>query len=183
MPELLTLARPYAKAIFNYALAKNQLNNWAMLLHTLDIVIKQKNVINFIDNPATNMQQHVDLLLSPLTIVIDHELSALTNFIKILAKNKRLLLLSSINFLFIAMRSLYEQHLLVKVVSAIEITVEQQKLLKEKLTQKFTRQIELEIIIDKLLLGGAIIYVDDLVIDGSVREKLNKLKTVLVRKF
>ncbi len=179
MPELLSLSRPYAKAIFHYALTNNQLDNWSLLLNCLDFVVNKNNVVDFIANPASTIAQHNELLLAATKKYANNIEKALTNFIKILADNKRLLMLPSINTLFVSMRANYEQTLLVKVVSFSLFTDAQKQLLIKKLTQRFLRKIELNITIDPSLIGGAIIYADNLVIDGSVLGKLNKLKIAL----
>ena len=51
--------------------------------------------------------------------------------------------------------------------------------ISKALEQKLGRQVELELVVDEALLGGAVIRAEDMVIDGSVRNRLEKLAATL----
>lgn len=57
-----------------------------------------------------------------------------------------------------------------------ELTEEQKKKLIDKLSQKTGKEINLEIKIDKNILGGGIIRIGDKIIDGSIRRELDNWK-------
>jgi F-type H+-transporting ATPase subunit delta len=92
---------------------------------------------------------------------------------------ERLILLADVYIQYQALRAEQEKTLEVKVSSYDSLTAEQQQKLSQSLSQRLQREITLNVTIDKSLLGGAIIQAGDLVIDGSVRGKLNKLRTSL----
>ncbi|PYD07325.1 F0F1 ATP synthase subunit delta, partial [Pseudomonas syringae pv. syringae] len=96
-----------------------------------------------------------------------------------LTTNKRLMLLPEIEALYEVYRAEQEKILEVDVVSYSELTPAQQQRLSESLSQRLSRKVSLKISIDPSLLGGALIRAGDLVIDGSVRGKLNMLGTSL----
>ena len=69
----------------------------------------------------------------------------------------------------------YEKIMDVQVVSAIELNDSYQEKLINKLTLRLKRRVSLQCEVDPSLLGGAIVRAGDMVIDGSVRSKLNRL--------
>lgn len=89
------------------------------------------------------------------------------------------MLLPEIKALYEVYRAEQEKILEVDVVSYSELTPAQQQRLSESLSQRLSRKVSLKISIDPSLLGGALIRAGDLVIDGSVRGKLNMLGTSL----
>ena len=52
--------------------------------------------------------------------------------------------------------------------------------IKKALQQKLGRAVELTLAVDASLIGGAIIQADDMVIDGSVRTRLQRLTEKIV---
>lgn len=171
----ITLARPYAKAIFEYAHAQAQLNTWSIILCTLNQIITQEKVKQFLNNPLTTKEKKLELLLAPFANLGAAELQAIKNLLLLLDDNKRLLVLPEITLLFENLRSAQEKTLTVTVSSFSEFTDEQIRQLKNALSHRLLRKVTLNIIIDKSLLGGAIIRAGDTVIDGSIREQFHKL--------
>lgn len=174
MSESTTIARPYAKAIFEYALGDDKLAEWSACLKELAQTVLIPEVEQFITNPATTIVQHVELLETTVGIK-PNENNAIKNLIALLATNKRLLLLPEISTLYETHRAEQEKTLSVDVISYTELSKAQQQRLIESLSQRLQRKVSLKIRVDPSLLGGAIIQAGDLVIDGSVRGKLNKL--------
>ncbi|MCP0914882.1 MULTISPECIES: F0F1 ATP synthase subunit delta [Legionella] len=175
-----TIARPYAKAIFEHALAAKQLVLWSTVLKELALAVQEPDAKKFVSNPTTSAELKTKLLLS-IFAQADYqgEMNFVQSFIALLAENKRLMVLPDISALYEALRAEQEKTLVVQVLSFSELTPVQQERLVKSLSQRLHRQIALDIKIDKSLLGGAIVRAGDLVIDGSVRGKLNKLGTNL----
>lgn len=175
MSESITIARPYAKAIFEQALAEKQFALWSNVLTILAEAVLMPEAGQFINNSTSTTEQHRELFQSVLPV--DNE--QVNNLIALLAANKRLLLLPEIRALYEAQRALQEKTLEVDVISYSELSDAQQQQLADALGQRLERQVTLNIKIDPSLLGGAIIQAGDFVIDGSVRGKLQKLSASL----
>lgn len=112
MADTTTIARPYAKAIFEYALAVNKLSQWSEILQVLAVSVMNDAVTQFITNPETTEEQHQELLMTPFANSGINELKAIENLVSLLAKNKRLLLLPDMKVLYEALRAEQEKHLL-----------------------------------------------------------------------
>jgi F-type H+-transporting ATPase subunit delta len=176
MAELSTLARPYAKAAFEYALDKNQLARWDEQLATAAAVVAEKRMAAVLTNPSLTAAQQAAMLGD----VCGDALSAeVRNFLAILASNKRLALLPDIHALFAQYKANKERTVDVEVISAFDLAESAMQRLAEVLGRKLERQVNVQTSTDSNLLGGVLIRAGDLVIDGSVRGKLDKLAEAL----
>lgn len=178
MSDSTTLARPYAKAIFEHALAENKLAEWSQYLLILAQAVLSSEGFDFLTNPASTAEQHIELLNTLCGATLKEDKS-LNNLITLLSTNKRLLLLPEIKGLYEVHKAEQEKVLDVDVISFSTVSADQQKQMIASLSQRLQRKVSLTISIDPSLLGGAVIQAGDLVIDGSVRGKLNKLSTEL----
>ncbi len=176
MAELSTIARPYAKAAFEYARDSKQLSQWAEQLATASAVAADKGLQAALNDPALTAERQAAILSD----VCGDELGAQArNFIGVLAANKRLSLLPEIFLLFTQYKANQEKSVDVEVVSAFDLDEVTRNRLAEVLGKKLERQVKVSTTTDRSLLGGVLIRAGDLVIDGSVRGRLNKLAAVI----
>lgn len=180
MADISTVARPYAKAIFEMARDAKKLQNWDDVLNILAIISKDPAVVDFVQNPTTSFEQRVDLFVS---VVANYNISVekqhVVNFLTALVENNRLLALPDIHFQYAQHRAAFEKSIEVQVVSYSPLTDLQQEKLIAKLAAKLQRDVKLQVEIDKSLKGGAIIRAGHLVFDASVGTQINKLGGVL----
>lgn len=181
MSDTTTIARPYAKAIFEYALDAKNLSQWSAILQDLTCAVLDENAKQFITNPAVTSAQQTELLLTLFarTDANEKELGTIEKLIQLLAQNKRLMLLPDIKLLFEVLRAEQEKTLEVKVTSYADLSSAHQQQLISSLSKRLQREVTLNLSVDDSLLGGAVIHAGDLIIDGSVRGKLDKLRTNL----
>jgi F-type H+-transporting ATPase subunit delta len=97
------------------------------------------------------------------------------NFVAILSENRRLQLLPQISHQFEIMKANREKAVDVDLVAAHEMDADQQQKLSDALSAKLERKVNMQVSLDKSLLGGAVIRAGDTVIDGSIRGRLTKL--------
>jgi F-type H+-transporting ATPase subunit delta len=97
----------------------------------------------------------------------------------ILSENRRLTLLPQISQQFEIMKANREKAIDVEVTSAQTLDAAQQQMLTEALSEKLERKVNMQVSLDKSLLGGAVIRAGDTVIDGSIRGRLTKLAETL----
>jgi F-type H+-transporting ATPase subunit delta len=101
------------------------------------------------------------------------------NFVRLLSQNKRLEVLPQIAVQFELLRAQYENELDVEVTSAVAMNAEQQSKLIDSLKTRFKRDVRMHSSVDATLLGGAVIRAGDLVIDGSIKGRLQRLASEL----
>jgi F-type H+-transporting ATPase subunit delta len=172
MAELTTLARPYAKAAFEYALAANKLQSWFEALEVAAAVADQDQVKKALSTSGLSVEQKASVFVQVCGEQMDEKVK---NFIHTLASNKRLALLPYIKVLFAKMKEQQEKSIEVEVTAAYELSVDLINKLAQALSAKLDRKVTVQGSVDKSLLGGVIIHTGDMVIDGSVRGRLAKL--------
>ena len=172
MAELSTLARPYAKAAFEYAAQAGQLQSWSDSLSTAGSVAQQSNVVKLLSSPSLTSQQQATALIEICGDALDGQGQ---NFLTLLSENNRLQLLPEISLQFDILKANREKAVDVEVIAALELDAEQQQKLSDALSAKLERKINMQVSLDKSLLGGAVIRAGDTVIDGSIRGRLAKL--------
>lgn len=177
MAEFSTLARPYAKAAFEHAVANGALESWSEALAWLAQLVEDAQLSALLRSPAISRAQRADLLIE----LGGGRLPApVRNFVQVLASNDRLLLLPVILEQFQALKADHERLVEVEVTSAAPLDQGQQQRLAEALVKRLGREVRIQVSIDPALIGGAIIRAGDTVIDGSLRGRLNKLAGALL---
>ncbi|MEX0963752.1 MAG: F0F1 ATP synthase subunit delta [Pseudohongiellaceae bacterium] len=172
MAELITLARPYAKAAFETAVEDGALDKWSNMIALSAAVAGHSSVRRVLTSPSLSGEQIADAFIG----VCGDELDAKGgNFISLLAENKRLILLPEISALFETLKANQEMSVDVEITTAFEISSEVSNRLAQALKDRLKREIILATNVDQSLIGGAIIRAGDNVIDSSVRGKLSKL--------
>lgn len=172
MAELATLARPYAKAAFEYANAAGALGVWAEQLSVAAAVSQTETVAKVLASPLLTAAQKGDTFVDVCGDALEEKGK---NFIRNLAANKRLELLPAISTLFEQFKANQEKSVDVDVTSAFELPAATLDKLAIALKSKLGREVSVSGSIDASLLGGVVIRAGDTVIDDSVKARLAKL--------
>jgi len=172
MAELSTLARPYARAAFEYAREHQTLDAWAEQLATAAAVSADEAMAAVLRSPSLTSEEQARALTEVCGEVLDEPMR---NLIQVMASNGRLSLLPEISSQFALLKANHEKSVDVEVFSAFEMDDSTRDKLATALGKKLERDIRVTTATDESLLGGVLIRAGDLVIDGSVRGRLNKL--------
>jgi len=176
MAELVTVARPYAKAAFKFAAEAKAFAEWSAMLGFAAAVMSDKTVAKALDNPQLTADKKAELFIK----ICGDKLSAPgKQFVHQLAQNKRLKALPQVSVLFEKLLAEQQRKQEVQVTSAYQLSAAEQENLKKVLAKKLGKEINLQSDVDKKLIGGVIIRAGDMVIDSSVRGKLQQLSHVL----
>ncbi|MSR10821.1 MAG: F0F1 ATP synthase subunit delta [Gammaproteobacteria bacterium] len=172
MAESITLARPYAKAAFATAMQANALSHWSRMLTLAAAVAGNAKVHNRITTPTLDANE---IAQSMIDLCGDELDQGCQNFIRLLAKNKRLVLLPQISQLYEVFKANQEKSVDVEITTAFEISAAVTTKLAQALKTRLQRDIKMVTRVNQALIGGAVIRAGDTVIDSSVRGKLSKL--------
>ncbi len=176
MAETQTLARPYAEAVFELAEAKSELDTWSTALAALAAIVSNEDVAAIMDNPAIADSTMADAIIG----VAGDDLNAgASNLVRLLVENDRLRLAPAIAELFEQRKADAESRVDVQVTSAVAFSEEQQAALAKSLEKRLSRSVRLSFEQDENVIGGAVIRAGDLVIDGSLRAQLERMRTAL----
>jgi F-type H+-transporting ATPase subunit delta len=176
MSSLTTLARPYAKAAFELASGDNKLAAWDDLLRAAEQVTADKTMATWLQSPHSTPGKAVEIVLEAMGADVDARFQA---YLGVLADNGRLSLCGEIHLLYSVLRQEAEKRMEVLVVSATPLQDSQTERMKAALAKRFDCEIALNNDVDPEVLGGAIIYAGDQVIDGSLMGRLKRLENSL----
>ena len=175
MSELTTVARPYAKAAFDFAVEKDAIAKWQEMLAFAGAVAANDDMHQLLSGAVA-----ADTLADIFNNVCGEQLDEHgQNLVKVLAENKRLAALPEISTLFDAFKADYDKEIEVDVTSASTLTDAQQTELVASLEKRLARKVKLNCNVDPALIAGMVINAGDTVIDGSVKSKLNRLADAL----
>jgi F-type H+-transporting ATPase subunit delta len=170
--KMTTIARPYAAAAFEYAMAKKALPAWETFLQSAASITNDAALQEMFASPAVSKKALADLYCDVLKPQLDaHK----TNFLLLLAANSLLSVLPEISNLFTRARVEAEKKITVTVTSAAPLDKKYEQKLIDALTKRLDREVDLHSEVDTNLLGGVIVRAGDIVIDGSIRGKLLRL--------
>jgi F-type H+-transporting ATPase subunit delta len=180
MAEAATIARPYAKAAFMSARDAKALPAWSEALREGSGLVADPRIADLITNPKMSVDQVVSMFAGLAGADAPDDFDAhWQNFVRLLATNKRLDVLPDITAQYEMLRAQYENELDVQVTSAAAMSDEQKSKLNAALKTRFKRDVRMTTTIDPTLLGGAVIRAGDLVIDGSINGRLQRMATEL----
>lgn len=178
MADSASIARPYAKAVFDLAKESGDYESWSAALSQLSMIAQDEEFVQLVNDPRVTNQQQVDLLsdLAKGSLPANGD-----NFLQLLVQNDRLTALGDIASQYADLVAKEQSLISAEVVTAMPLSDEQQAQLKSALEMRLNSKVEINQVVDQSLLGGAIIKAGDLVIDGSAKGRIEKLTTALMR--
>jgi F-type H+-transporting ATPase subunit delta len=174
--ESITIARPYADAVFSRAKESDTLEQWSQALELLGAVMGNAAMADVVGNPNISKQQLTEMILE---IGGEQFSGEAENLVRLLVENSRLVIAPQIAALFEERKNAERGVLEVELVSAYAIDEDQKQALAETLKAKLGSDINMTTSEDPELIGGMRIRAGDLVIDGSVQGQLTKLANEL----
>jgi F-type H+-transporting ATPase subunit delta len=171
-----TIARPYAEAAFAVARDENQLDAWSDALSLIAAIAEDPQVAGRIGNPNIPRESLEALILS---VVGEALPQGVVNLVKTVTANDRLVILPEVARMFEQLRASQQGVRNVLVRSAFPLTEAEQAELLTALKAHFGAEVELSVEEDSALIGGVEVRADDVVIDGSVRGRLQQLSNAL----
>ena len=158
MAEAITVARPYAEAVYKLAIANDSLAQWSKMLQLAAAIAEDAQMKLLIGNPVISAKQLGELFLEIGRNKFNTEAR---NLVMLLTENKRVTVLSQISQLFEQLKAQHEGVLEARIVSAFAMESKQLKKLIDDLEQKFKRKIEAQVSVDPELIGGIKVEIGD----------------------
>ncbi|WP_454828562.1 F0F1 ATP synthase subunit delta [Pseudoxanthomonas wuyuanensis] len=173
MSQALTVARPYARAAFAVARDEGNFAAWSDALGFAAQAAADPRVAALLPNPQLAQADAV-ALLAPAGAS-----ESFARFLTVLADGRRLPQLPEIAGLYEELRAESERLVKARVTSATALPAGELEAIRAALKKRFGREVEIDTAIDESLIGGAVIDAGEVVIDGSLKGKLNRLQTAL----
>ncbi|POA97515.1 F0F1 ATP synthase subunit delta [Chromobacterium sinusclupearum] len=176
MAELITVARPYAEAVYSLATEQGTLGQWSEALSWLAAMVNNPDLVQVITNPKHTAQEVEALMLDVLGGRGNEDVK---RFIAALIENARLTLLPEIAAQFELLKAQSEDIVDALVESAFVMSDDQKAELTRTLSKKYGKTVRLDVRENADLIGGVRVSVGDDVIDASVRGKLQAMAASL----
>ena len=176
MTDSVTYSRPYAEAAYKIAVETNELDMWTDNLSILSRTIISGDVKAIIASPKIDQNKTLDFLNSFLT----KENPMFSKFISIMIENKKVYFLDEVYRLFSEMILDEQNTTIAEVETAYPLTDHQKNLLVKNLEKQHDKKIKIDEVINKELLAGIKISINNQVTDYSVRYKLNSMKEQII---
>ena len=176
MIEFATVARPYAKALFELAKEQKKTECWQLGLAQLAWLIEQPKVAAVVGQVETDALQKAEILTGLLEDGDAVKSDGFKNFIKVLAQEKRLSVLPEIyrQYQSLVLEQVQTKQAVVYTAYALNGEKQKAKIISD-LEQYFNTRLQVSFQTDPELIGGVKAEVGDQVLDLSVRAKLNSL--------
>ena len=178
MSEQRTIARPYAHAVFELARDSGNYEAWSLLLARLAAAAADPQLQDLAQNPRFD-----DSALSGLLEDISGEalFPDAQNLIRLIVRNGRVLALPGVAEQYESMRAEAEGTIEAELISALAVSEEQKTKIAKSLSRRLGREVTLRVTEDPDLIGGAVLRAGDMVVDASLKGRLEKLATSLSR--
>ncbi len=180
-----TIARPYAQAVFELASAAGELSAWSESLDIAGQFLDDGGLVEYLSTPALSDEKRLEFLGGLFKSANATKLAGGNkhgdNFLRLLLENKRIAVMPEIAAHFEVLKADIENTVEATVTSATPLTSSQQKEMASALKKRLGREVNITTEIDENLIGGAVIRAGDVVIDGSLRARLEGLATALIK--
>ncbi len=175
MSEVITVARPYAKAAFDVAVEHKALDKWLEML-SFAVAVANNDTVQGLLHGSLGTEKLGDLFVQ---ICGDQLNEQGQNLIKVMAENGRLGVLPAVLAEFVALKSELDKQLDASVCSASPLSDADVAKIQASLEKRYGRTVKLNFSIDPSLMAGLVIKAGDEIIDASIRNKLNRLAEAL----
>ena len=186
MSDNQTFARPCHEAAFERARETGKLKAWAEALALGAALMEDGRVAAFLANPRLSDEQRYEFLTGLFRdaggdgcLFAGGDADG-SNFVRLLLEYERVAALPEMSELFEQMKARVENTVDVTVTTATALSDVQKQALVAALKKRLGREVRLTVEVDETLIGGAVIRAGDVVIDGSLRSRLERLSTALV---
>ncbi|TSA54132.1 MAG: ATP synthase F1 subunit delta [Dehalococcoidia bacterium] len=169
-------ARRYAQAIFQIAQAKNNLDEWKKELRKLADLMKDREIVDLIDHPKVPFNLKADLIKQKLNT--SNEL--VLNLCYLLILKGRLKNAEQIADEY---DSLLDEQRGIKhavVITAVPVDDSEKHKISGQLEKITGKKVSIKLQVNPSILGGMVARIEDTLIDGSVRNRLDLLRRNLV---
>lgn len=172
MRELLTEARPYAKALFDLAVKRGQTSEWSIMLERLSAIVSHPRVRRWIHHPKIDgvefsraLSKGDDLMRGPMVV----------SLIGLLMRKRRLELLPYIRDQFEQQCREHGGYLKAILWSAFTLDKDEIMGLMNVLSRRLDKKIQYEVVIDPEMIGGVVVHVGDWIADLSLNQYVDRI--------
>ncbi|MCJ7425940.1 MAG: ATP synthase F1 subunit delta [Dehalococcoidales bacterium] len=168
-------ARRYARAVFEIALERKELDRWQADLEKIAVLGEDDAFMELVENPKVSFEKKAEIL----TKLLGDVNPLARNLVYLLVSRRRFGMVGDIAEDYHRLLDDYRGIEHAEVVTAVPLDAEEKKRLEEHLGKVVGKKIVLESSVDPSLVGGMIARVGGKLLDGSTHSQLLALKKEL----
>jgi F-type H+-transporting ATPase subunit delta len=169
------IARRYAQALFALAAEHGKQEAWAEALARLEAAAAEPLVALYFVEPRISVAAKA----KAVALMTEGEDALLANFLGLLAERRAMSVLPAIRCEYQGLLDESLGRVQATVTTAVALTDAQRARLAQGLSQALGKQVSVDAAVEPAIVGGLVVRVGDQVIDGSVRTRLQALRTSL----
>ena len=169
-----TIGRNYAEALLELAKRADDLRGWGTILQGIaDAISGDPKLRTFLETPRVDAATKAAVLRKAL---VDRAPAKFVRFVESVVSHRRQMLFPEIAHEYTALVDQVENRMHANVTVARDADDATRKLIAQRLSKVFAKDVVPHLTVDPRILGGVIVRVGDTVMDGSVRRRLATLK-------
>ena len=171
------VANRYAEALFQIGEEEKLTDKlYQELSEVVSLIKTNQDLFSILKSPVISKKEKISLIDN----IFENKINInIKNFLKILIEQNRISFIPDMAASYKELLNEKNNILEGFVISAIPMKKEEIKELEEKLSQKYNKNVTLENQVDKSILGGVLVRLGNEEIDGTVKNRLDKMKEQL----
>ncbi len=171
-------AKDYATALFELSIEENKVETIFEELNVVStLMLDEPQFMKMLSHPELHKNEKKDIFKK----VFKQVDQIVLYFLYVLVDNNRIEHIQSIQEMFIKLYNEYNKVIEVKAQSTLPLNEEQKNKLEEKLKIKYRHKIKIENVIDKSIIGGLRLSIDNEIIDFSLKSQFSNLKSHVLK--
>lgn len=173
-------AKTYGESLFELALEENKLDLFLEeAIFVQQVLSENEDLVKLMTHPKVSKEEKEEIIENIFKGKVSNEI---TGFLVIVIKKGRFKEMKDILSYFVARVKEYKKIGVVFVTTAVELKEAQKQALVQKLLDTTEYQeMEMNYSIDSSLIGGMIVRIGDRVVDSSIKNKLSRLTSDLLK--
>ena len=175
------VAKRWALALMELALEDEKISKEDILddLYEISSIIDSSEELSeVLSNPSVSTEEKQVVLCK---LFQNSTMPIVYNFLFVLNLRKRVNIISNIAIEFKKELERIKNIVRVNVTSAIELNDERKEQIKSKISEKLNKEVIIDWGVDTDIIAGLIFNIDELIIDNSIRHKLEDLSKTIVK--
>jgi F-type H+-transporting ATPase subunit delta len=170
-----TIARNYAEALLELARRAGDLHGWGVMLDEVaTAVTRDERLRNFLESPRVPATRKNEIIMKAFGSVLPRPF---VRFLQALVTHRRQMLIPDVAREYHGLVDEVEGRVHAAVTVARETTEEDRELIRTRLSSAIGKDVVPHFYVNPGILGGLVVRVGDMVMDGSVRRRLGVLRS------